>query len=303
MSDPQRLRLTELDRRFAALRLTDPQALRRLRASIEREGIRHPVLVSSAVEHNAYVVLDGFKRVRVAEELELGSVWARSLALDAASSMAAILQANQAQQGLSEVEQAWIVRVLCREHGMKQAAVGELLGRDKSWVCRRLQLAESLEVSLQEDLRLGLLSASVARELARLPRGNQLSVAQAVRDHELTHRQTARLIERLKGSDEPSARRALLADPLRFIGAESAQRGAACDARLGEQGNRLRRLLLSWEGISSQLARTLSGELSVSVPAEEARVLAPLIHRAVDCARRASDELSALQRTRAYGHG
>lgn len=298
MSDPQRLALAELDRRFAGLRLNDPQALRRLRASIEREGIRHPVLVSSAVAHNAHVVLDGFKRVRVAQELGLGSLWARSVALDAACSTAAIWQANQAQQGLSEVEQAWIVRALCREHGLKQAAIGELLGRDKSWVCRRLQLAESLEVSLQEDLRLGLLSATVARELARLPRGNQLSVAQAVRDHELTHRQTARLIERLKGSEDPRLRREVLADPLRFIGAEPVLRGAAGDPRLGEHGNRLRRLLLSWEGIASQLARTRS-----EVPAAEARVLSPLIHRVASSARQLSDELTALQPPGAVGPG
>jgi ParB/RepB/Spo0J family partition protein len=305
MSDPQRLGLAELDRRFASLRLTAPQALRSLRVSIEREGIRHPVLVSSAVEPQRWVLLDGFKRVRIAEELQLGSVWARSLALDAASSTAAILQANQAQQGLSEVEQAWIVHALCREHGMKQAAVGELLGRDKSWVCRRLQLAESLETSLQEDLRLGLLSGSVARELARLPRGNQLRAAQAVRDHELTHRQTVRLIERLKGSDDPSARREVLADPLRFIGAEPCSpRAAVSDPRLGEQGNRLRRWLLSWEGISNQLTRTLSRNAPASVPLEEARVLSALIHRALASARRTSDELAALERdTRACGHG
>ena len=71
MSDPQRLTLAEVDRRFASLRLTAPDVLRRLRASIEREGIRDPVVVSSAVETDRWVLLDGFKRVRVAEELEL----------------------------------------------------------------------------------------------------------------------------------------------------------------------------------------------------------------------------------------
>lgn len=198
MSDPQRLALAEVDRRFASLRLTAPDVLRRLRASIEREGIRHPVLVSSAVEAQRWVLLDGFKRVRVAEELAFASVWVQAVAFDAAQSKAAILHANQAQQGLSDVEEAWIVRALCREHGLRQAAVGKLLGRDKSWVCRRLKLAESLDATLQEDLRLGLLSATAARELARLPRGNQLRAAQAVRDHELTSRQTARLVERLQ---------------------------------------------------------------------------------------------------------
>ncbi len=304
MSDPQRLVLADVDRRFASLRLTAPDVLRRLRASIEREGIRHPVLVSSAVEAQRWVLLDGFKRVRVAEELAFASVWAQAVAFDATQSKAAILHANQAQQGLSDVEEAWIVRALCREHGLRQAAVGQLLGRDKSWVCRRLKLAESLDVTLQEDLRLGLLSATAARELARLPRGNQLRAAQAVRDHELTSRQTARLVERLQKSDDPAARREVLADPLRFIGAESPHAmGAACDPRLSESGNRLRRLLLSWEGISSQVARSLNRDAPAGLPAEDARVLGPLLHRALGSARRASEQIEAIAHTSAVSYG
>jgi ParB-like chromosome segregation protein Spo0J len=304
MSDPQRLALAEVDRRFASLRLTAPEVLRRLRASIEREGIRHPVLVSSAVEAQRWVLLDGFKRVRVAEELAFASVWAHAVAFDATQSKAAILHANQAQQGLSDVEEAWIVRALCREHGLRQAAVGQLLGRDKSWVCRRLKLAESLDITLQEDLRLGLLSATTARELARLPRGNQLQAAQAVRDHELTSRQTARLVERLQKSDDPAARREVLADPLRFIGAESPHAmSAACDPRLSDPGNRLRRLLLHWDGISSQVARSLNREAPVSLPAEDARVLGPLVYRALGSARRASEQLEAIALASAVSYG
>ena len=106
--DPQQLALTAIDRRFASLRLISPLALRRLRASIEREGIRHPVLVSSAVESPRWVLLDGFKRVRVAEELALASLWAQAVPFDAAQSKAAIVHCNQGQPGLSEVEEAWI---------------------------------------------------------------------------------------------------------------------------------------------------------------------------------------------------
>ena len=295
--DPQRLALTAIDRRFAALRLISPVALRRLRGSIEREGIRHPVLVSSAVESQRWVLLDGFKRVRVAEELALASLWARAVAFDAAQSKAAIVHCNQGQPGLSEVEEAWIVRALCREHRLTQASVGQLLGRDKSWVCRRLQLAEALDATLQDDLRLGLLSATAARELARLPRGNQRPAAQAVRDHQLTSRQTARLVQRLEASTDPAARHAVLADPLRYVAAErpSGPRAEAADPRLSETGNRLRRLLLRWEGISSQLARHLSGHAPAGLEAAEAGVLGPLVHRAIDAGRRATAQLEAIE--------
>jgi len=300
---PRSLALADIDRRFAPLRLNSPADLRRLRVSIEREGIRHPVLVSTAVEPERAVLLDGFKRVRVAEELELASIWAHGVALDAAQSKAAILHANQAQRGLSDIEEAWIVRSLVREHGMTQVAAGELLGRDKSWVCRRLKLAEALETTLQDDLRLGLLSASAARELARLPRGNQLRAATAVRDHQLTSRQAAQLVERLLATDDPIARREVLADPLRFIGAEHSEAVAVADPRLSERSNQLRRLLLSFDGVSSHVSRSLSRHAPAGLAAEEARVLGPIVQRALNSGRRATEQLEAIERESGFERG
>jgi transposase len=58
--------------------------------------------------------------------------------------------------------------------------LGGLQGHDKSWVSRRLMLAERLDPELQEQIRLGLLSATVAREISRLPRGNQPALARAI---------------------------------------------------------------------------------------------------------------------------
>ena len=72
-----------------------------------------------------------------------------------------------------------------------------LLGRHKSFVCRRLTLAEGLSDGITASVRLGLLSATAARELARLPRGNQDAVAQAVAKRGMTTRQAARLVDAL----------------------------------------------------------------------------------------------------------
>lgn len=151
-------------------------------------------------------------------------------------------------------------------------------------------------LSCFDDVRLGLLSSTSARELARLPRGNQLRAAQAVRDHQLTSRQSAQLVQRLQQSAEPAARHEVLADPLRYLGAEtpSGPSGEA-DPRLSEQGNRLRRLLLSFEGMSSHLARSLSRDAPAGLKAQEACVLGPLVHRALGCGRRVTEQLEALE--------
>jgi len=295
MSDPQRLALAEIDRRYGVLRLAAPPLLRQLRGSVQREGIRHPIVVSCAVEGERWVLVDGFKRVRVAEDLGLQEVWAQVVKLDGTQAKAAIVKCNQARPGLCEIEEAWIVRSLIREQGLKQAQVGDLLGRDKSWVCRRLRLAEVLDPALQDDVRLGLLSATAAREISRLPRGNQLRAAEAVRDHQLTSRQSAQLIERLRETADPMAVREVLTDPLRYLGAEAEAASAARrDPRLSEGGNRLKGLLVSFGGLSDQLTRSLYRDAPAGLRAAEARVLAPVLEQALGSGRRASEQLEAL---------
>jgi ParB-like chromosome segregation protein Spo0J len=214
----QQIEVNNIDLRFSPLRLPCPQKIKRLRRSVQREGVRIPLVVSIGIEKERPVLIDGFKRLQILNEISSTSFWAISLKLDAAASQAAILQCNLPQQGVTDLEQAWVVRSLCRKHKLKQSEVGELLGHDKSWVCRRLKLAECLEAEIQNDIRLGLLSSTTARELSRLPRGNQMVVADIIRAHKLTSRQVSVLVARLLTVSNPDEKQAILADPLRFCG-------------------------------------------------------------------------------------
>ena len=72
------------------------------------------------------------------------------------------------------------MRSLYRDDRLTQPQIAQLLGRDKSWVCRRLVLAEGLADGVEASVRLGLLSATAARDVARLPRGNQEACAPSV---------------------------------------------------------------------------------------------------------------------------
>jgi hypothetical protein len=81
-----------------------------------------------------------------------------------------LLWQSNARQELSDLEEAWLVRALYREDRLNQPQIAQLIGRHKSWVCRRLVLAEELTSEVESDVRLGLLSATAARELSRLPR-------------------------------------------------------------------------------------------------------------------------------------
>lgn len=277
MATLETLPLDELDDRFASLRLVSPAEMSRLRSSVEREGVRQPVVVSTGVERERYVLLDGFKRIRILQEQGTAEVLATLVSLDAAASKAAIVTCNAPHRGLSDLEEAWIVRSLCRGHRVSQVEVGRLLSKHKSWVCRRLKLAEHLESSVQDDIRLGLLSSSTARELARLPRGNQQDAAQAVRDGGLASRQAGQLVTLLLQTDDPDARRAILDDPTRYIPLPESRKSVPLDPRLSHGGNEIRRGLLSLRESSRRLSQALQAYAPSGLSVQDAPVLLPLV--------------------------
>lgn len=184
----------DLSEEFSALRLRSATAVEEMRLSMARHGQLTPLTVYET--KGALAVIDGFKRLHAARVLELDTLKVVALTLGPVEAKAAILALN-ASCRLSEIEEAWLVRSMVREHHLSQPEIGRVLCRDKSWVCRRLALVESLDESLQADLRLGVVSASCARELARLPRGNQKKAADVVLGRGLTAHQTARLVQAL----------------------------------------------------------------------------------------------------------
>ncbi len=160
--------VNELGDRLSALRLMSEPAQRAIEASLVRYGQLSPVICSR--EATAVSVVDGFKRLRAA--VRLG--WSELKVMvhespDAGASQLLLWQSNQGN-GLTDLEQAWLVRSLYREAKLTQPQIAHLFTRHKSWVSRRLMLAEGLSEAVEAQLRLGLLSATLAREVARLPR-------------------------------------------------------------------------------------------------------------------------------------
>jgi len=292
----EELALDELDLRFAPLRLHSPAGVARLKASVEREGIRQPVIAATEVEPGRRVLVDGFKRVRVARELEIGRLAVTLLALDTPAALAAMLRSNAAHRGMTALEEGWIVRAMCREHGLTQAIAGALLGHHPSWVCLRLRLVEQLDEALKDDLRLGLLPPAVARELGRLPGGQQMSAAKVVREQGLSSRQAARLVQKLVATEDPRVRLEVLADPRRFVAPAPDEPAAKAptDPRLSAGGNDLRRSLLGWEGAAWRVSRSLMTHAPTGLRAGDKRVLAPLVGQAVAAGRRTLERLAEL---------
>jgi hypothetical protein len=110
------------------------------------------------------------------------------------------------RRGLCELEEAWLVRSLHRDDGVALPEIARQLGRHRSWVWRRMMLAESLDAAVQGQVRLGLLAPRAAVEVSRLPRGNQLPAAHVVTRTGLTVRQTELLVAELLACGDDEAR-------------------------------------------------------------------------------------------------
>jgi len=184
--------LSEIGESYGRLRLIHPQADARMVDSLRQLGQVFPVVVTER-----YELIDGFKRVRALRRLGVERVKARVLNLGVHALKAAMMDLNWSRGSISDLEEGLVVQSLCREDGLSQVEVAVLLGRHKSWVCRRLSLMERLGDEALEHIRLGLIPTSIGRELARLPRGNQPAALRTILKYRLCSRESAHLISLL----------------------------------------------------------------------------------------------------------
>lgn len=221
----------ELGEALSAVRLCAPEAQQQMQLSLSTLGQLTPVQAYRA--ESGLETFDGLKRLRAARTLSWPKVRVEVHELDSAGAKVRLLRCNSAA-GLSELEEAWLVRSLYRDDKLNQGQIARLLGRvDKSWVCRRLALAEDLSDELTANVRLGLVSATACRELVRLPRGNQDAVARVVMGRGLTTRQTGRLVGALLAA--PEDQRPNLLEQASQPAAPAGPRGGAPRRTPGEQ--------------------------------------------------------------------
>jgi len=237
--------VAELGLRYRRYRLADEAGERDMVQSLRRHGQITPLVVCRREE--TLEVLDGFKRVAAAVELGLVSLRCQVLAADERQAKVALLTLHGAGKRLVELEEAWLVQALVRDDGLSQAEVAELLGRHKSWVCRRLALLEKLVEEVRQDLRLGLVSARTARALVSLPAGKQSEVLRSIRTEGLSSEEVRGVVGLLHGACTREQEDYVLAQPRQALAEANQLICPAWDPRLSVAGNRF----------SKQLARLL----------------------------------------------
>jgi len=236
------LLLNLLDERLQRYRLVQASFERGLARSLERYGQISPVVVCLLEEN--YVLVDGFKRVRAARKLKgFEQLLARLIEVDEQGAKAAICNLNRTAGRPVELEEAWIVHALVREDGLSQVEAAQLLDRHKSWVNRRLAMLERLCEPAKEELRLGLLTPALARQLTRLPMGNQAAALQATREASLTSTELAGVINLLLASSTREQTDFVLADPRGALRQSAESYVHRWDPRMSTAGNRIAKRL------------------------------------------------------------
>jgi ParB family chromosome partitioning protein len=234
--------LSELGERYRRYRLADPSAEPALFQSLQRWGQLAAVVVCRRGE--SWEVVDGFKRLTAARQLRWPTLLVRPLASDDERTVkAALYGLNCVGRHLQELEEAWLVQALVREDGLTQSEAAELLGRHKSWAGRRLALLEKLSGVVRADLEVGLLAPSLARQLLRLPAGNQVEVLNVARREALTAAEVQGVVDLWLSAAGQAQQQELLAQPRDALRRAQARPLWLYDPRLSGLGNRAARQL------------------------------------------------------------
>jgi len=265
--------ITRIGERFAPLRIVEPQAERTMLHSMQKYGQLTPVVVCRIVS-GEHELLDGFKRLRAGRQLGFPELTVRLLDVSLRACKAAMLQLNRVGRAISGMEEALVVHSLYHEDGLSQVEIGVLIGRHKSWVCRRVALIERLSDEAQQSIRLGLLPASLGVELARLQRCNQDRLLESIRKHHLSWRETRKVVTALL-SRPTWEHESILRDPCRIVlQAENDILVSPLDEKgLGLQARQMQRKLLTIEKMCLDVALLFSStELGQFETDEEKRL-------------------------------
>jgi hypothetical protein len=197
-SNPENLQLSinQVGTTLSGLRVIDPKTDAAMVRSLVRYGQISPVIVG-VLQPGCYEIVDGFKRLRGLRKLGSHFLKAKLMEGSAHVLKAAMIELNLEGHTIGDLDKAFVVRSLYREDRLSQVQIAALLNRHKSWVCRRLSLAERLADEVLEHLRLGLINMTTGRELAKLPRGNQVNALKTILKYRFTTLETARLVSSL----------------------------------------------------------------------------------------------------------
>jgi ParB family chromosome partitioning protein len=195
--------------RFQPRTQWDEAALADLAASIQSQGVVQPIVVRP-LAGGLYEIIAGERRWRASKLAGLTSIPAVIRQLDDQSALAIALIENIQREDLCAIEEARAIRNLTDSFNLTHEQVAQVLGRSREAVSNLLRLLK-LELSVQESVLDGQLSAGHARALVALPEAQQKQLAQQAMSLQWSVRALETAVRQLQQPSEDAVQPAISA--------------------------------------------------------------------------------------------
>ncbi len=206
-----------LDLRYNHTRINNDNTLVTLTHSIQAYGQIVPALAVS--EHDKYVLIDGYKRLAALKACGNDCMTIQLTDAGEPDSLFILLAKNN-ERKLEAIEQAALIQELHGRFSCSFAEIATRLGRNKSWVKRRLDLIDSLPDEVHRAVMTGKISSwAASRILVPLARANEqdcLNLTKKLIKDPLSTRELVHLYKHY-GKSNRTVRDRIIADPVLFV--------------------------------------------------------------------------------------
>ncbi len=204
-----------LDLRYSHTRIKNNKALARMQNSVHTYGQIVPALAVPAA--GKFVLIDGYLRLSALKAC--GRDCIKVLLMDEEPGSLLTLLAKTDDRQLETVEQATLIQELHNRFSYSFAEIARRLGKDKSWVKRRLDLLESLPEEVLVAVMNGTVSSwAASRILVPLSRANEqdcIDLTRKIIADPLSTRELVSLYDHYKTSNR-TVRDRIVANPSLF---------------------------------------------------------------------------------------
>ncbi len=235
----KQIEIVHLRLSYSHIRIKAPKAVLRMEEALATYGQVMPILVVAA-ERPQYTLIDGYLRVAAARRLGKDTLLAHIFNGDEKQALCHVL-IKSGQRKWDLFEQAGIIQELHRGHHLSQREIGRLLGKDQSWVSRRLTLLESLPGPVIDSVKRGNISSwAASRVLTPMARANSdhaKRLCERLMEHPFSTRRLFLFFKHYQRSNR-KVRENMIDDPLLFIKAMEAgkQLGESRQLAQGPEG-------------------------------------------------------------------
>ena len=207
--------LSKFDLSLSEMRIMNIARVTQVEKSMRMHGQLQAVV--ARLYNGSFQMIDGFKRLYVAQDMMMETLQCRVLEIDLRQAKVLLLSYNRSNQSMEVWEEAVVLQDLQVSHDLDQSRLASLTGYSRSWVSRRLALIDKIDQGVSIEIRMGTLTSSHARALIRLPRDKQCEVARVITTYGLSSRMSITLVDAFLAAENEFQQHDILAHPYKAL--------------------------------------------------------------------------------------